>query len=346
MSEFRWDPLKGAWAIMENHRPRQPREFIIERQVIAMTICPFCPGQEGKTPPEVFALRPQGSPPNGPNWQVRVVPNKFPVLRIEGELSPTTTGLYRAMRGVGAHEVIIETPDHRQSLAHLGLPEVAAVLQAYRARLLDLRQDQRFRYLQIFKNHGIEAGAPLPHAHSQLMAVPITPPVIRNELNTCREHYLRTGACLICDILAQEIADGRRVVYNDGRFVVLAPYASCFPFELRLYPIRHNHDFAIQNDQELKDCAQALQDMLRRLYTLLEDPPYNFILHTAPPATAFSGKPGYGETLPRDYHWHIELVPRLSQIAGFEWGSGFFINPLPAEDAAKFLAETDPALGF
>lgn len=346
MSEFRWDPLKGAWAIMENHRQRHPREFIIDRRVTAMTVCPFCPGQESKTPPEVFALRPPESPPNSPNWQVRVVPNKFPVLRIEGELTPATTGLYRAMRGVGAHEVIIETPNHSEGLTHLGIAELTAVLQAYRARLLDLRQDRRFRYLQVFKNHGIEAGAPLPHAHSQLMAVPITPPVIRNELNTCREHYRQTGSCLICDILAQDIADGRRVVFNDGRFAVLAPYASCFPFELRLYPIQHNHDFALQNDHELGDCARALQDMLRRLYTLLQDPPYNFILHTAPPMTAFTGKPGYWETLPRDYHWHIELVPRLRQIAGFEWGSGFFVNPLPAEDAARFLAETDPTLGF
>ena len=346
LSEFRKDPLKGTWVITENQRVRQPREFLIDRQQTKMTTCPFCPGQEAKTPLEVFALRPANTAANEPGWQVRVVPNKFPVLRIEGELNQQTTGLNRSMHGVGAHEVIIETADHQHSLAQLEVTEITAVLKAYRARLLDLRQDPRFRYLQIFKNHGIEAGAPLPHSHSQLMAVPITPPVTRSELNACRTHFSTTGNCLICDLLAQEIADGRRVVFNDGRFLVLAPYASCFPFELRLFPLQHNHDFALQDDQDLSACAKALQDMLRRLHGLLQDPPYNFILHTSPPAHSRSSKPGYWKTLSQDYHWHIELVPRLSQIAGFEWGSGFYINPLPPEDAAHFLRGTDPNLSF
>jgi len=346
LSEFRWDPLKGAWVITENRRSRQPREFIMDRQLTPMTVCPFCPGQEHKTPPEVFALRPAGMAANGPGWQVRVVPNKFPVLRIEGALQQHESGLYRNLSGVGAHEVIIETPEHHRNLAHLDLQQTAAVLQAYRARLLDLRQDPRFRYLQIYKNHGIEAGAPLPHAHSQLMAVPITPPVMRREMNNCREHFTATGRCLVCDLLAQESADGRRVVHNDGRFIVIAPYASCFPFELGLFPLQHNHDFALQSDRELLDCASALQNMLRRLYSLLDDPPYNFVLHTAPLIKQTSSKPGYGETLARDYHWHIELVPRLNQIAGFEWGSGFFINALPPEDAAVFLRDVDPSLSF
>jgi UDPglucose--hexose-1-phosphate uridylyltransferase len=346
LSEFRKDSLKGTWVITENQRVRQPREFSIDRQKPTITICPFCPGQESKTPPEVFALRPDNSTANGPGWQVRVVPNKFPILRIEGELNQEFTGLNQSMQGIGAHEIIIETADHQRSLAQLDIAEITAVLMAYRARLIDLRQDPRFRYLQIFKNHGIEAGAPLPHSHSQLMAVPITPPVTRSELNICRGYFLNSGNCLVCDLLAQEIADGRRVVFNDGHFLILAPYASCFPFELRLFPLQHNHDFALQNDLELANCAKALQDMLRRLYRLLEDPPYNFILHTAPPIHACVSKPGYWETLARDYHWHIELVPRLSQIAGFEWGSGFFINPLPPENAAQFLRETKPDLSF
>lgn len=346
LSEFRWDSLKGVWVIAENQRERQPREFIIERQKTVTTLCPFCPGQEAKTPEEVYASRPGGSLANGPDWQVRVVPNKFPVLRIEGDLNPQGEGHYRSMRGIGAHEVIIETPDHKRSLAQLDISEISAVLMAYRARLLDLRQDSRFRYLQIFKNHGIEAGSPLPHSHSQLMAVPITPPVTRSELNICREHFSATGQCLVCDMLAKEIADGRRVVFNNGHFVLLAPYASCFPFELRLFPLQHNHDFALQNDTELAECAKAMQEMLRRLYGLLQDPPYNFILHTAPPPRPRNGKTGYWETLALDYHWHIELVPRLNQIAGFEWGSGFFINHMPPEEAARFLRDTSPDLNF
>jgi len=178
------------------------------------------------------------------------------------------------------------------------------------------------------------------------MAVPITPPVTRDELNACRTHFNTTGNCLACDLLAQEIADGRRVVFNDGDFLVLAPYASCSPFELRLFPLEHNHDFALQDNLELTACAKALQDMLRRLHGLLQDPPYNFILHTSPPHHADPNNQGYWEALPQSYHWHIELVPRLSQIAGFEWGSGFYVNPLPPEDAAAFLRGTDPNLNF
>lgn len=346
MSEFRWDSLKGVWVITVNQRERQPREFIIERQKMVTTLCPFCPGQEAKTPAEVYAFRPEGGSANDPTWQVRVVPNKFPILRIEGDLDPKGEEHSRSMRGIGAHEVIIETPEHKRSLAHLDVSETTAVLMAYRARLLDLRQDYRFRYLQIFKNHGMEAGSPLPHSHTQLMAVPITPPVTRSELNICRDHFLKTGQCLVCDMLAKEVEDGRRVIFNNGHFVLLAPYASCFPFELRLFPLQHNHDFALQNNAELAECAKALQKMLRCLYNLLQDPPYNFILHTAPPARLRNEKPGYGETLSLDYHWHIELVPRLNQIAGFEWGSGFFINHMPPEDAARFLRNTDSDLNF
>lgn len=342
MSEFRWDPLKATWVITANHRAREPRDFFLDRQQIQTSACPFCPGHEGKTPSEVFALRQTGSPANGPGWQVRVVPNKFPLLRIEGELGRRAEGLYETMQGIGAHEVVIETPDHERAMADFSIAEITQVLQAYRARLLDLRRDPRFRYLQVFKNHGFEAGAPLPHAHSQIMAVPITPPTIKMELNICRDYFRSNDRCLICDLNAQELADGRRVIYDDGRFLVVAPYASCFPFELRLFPQRHGHDFALQDDVELEACATALRNVLRRLRNLLRDPPFNFILHTAPPPQPRPEHPEYWASLPFDYHWHIELVPRLSRIAGFEWGSGFFINLMPPEDAARFLRGTDP----
>jgi len=342
LSEFRWDPLKATWVITANHRAREPRDFFLDRQKMQTSACPFCPGHEGKTPTEVFALRPLGQPANGPGWQVRVVPNKFPLLRIEGELNRHADGHYEVMQGIGAHEVVIETPDHERAMADFSVAEITLVLQAYRTRLLDLRRDTRFRYLQIFKNHGFEAGAPLPHAHSQIMAVPITPPTTKVELNLCRDYFRTNDRCLICDLIAQDLTDGRRVVYDDGRFLVVTPYASCFPFELRLFPQRHAHDFALQDDADLESCANALRNVLRRLRNLLRDPPFNFILHTAPPMQPRPGHPDYWTSLPGDYHWHIELVPRLSRIAGFEWGSGFFINLMPPEDAARFLRGTDP----
>ena len=346
MSEFRWDPLKSTWVITANHRSREPRDFFLDRQQIQVSACPFCPGHEAKTPPEVFALRADGLPANGPGWRVRVVPNKFPLLRIEGVLTRQVEGLYEKIPGIGAHEVFIETPDHDRMMADFSAEELAGVLQAYRARLLDLRRDTRFRYLQIFKNHGFEAGAPLPHAHSQLMAVPITPPTTKLELNVCRSYFRAHERCLICDLLDQELHDGRRVVLDDGRFLAVTPYASCFPFELRLFPRRHGHDFALLDDTELLDCATALRDVLRRLRNLLRDPPFNFILHTAPTTQPRPGRSDDWGSLPYDYHWHIELVPRLSRIAGFEWGSGFFINLMPPEQAAHFLRATDPEGGF
>lgn len=342
MSDFRWDPLKSTWVITANHRAREPRDFFLERQQMQINSCPFCAGHEAKTPGEVFALRQPGLPADGPGWQVRVVPNKFPLLRIEGDLDRRADGLYEVMNGIGAHEVVIETPEHHRSMADLSTAEITLVLQAYRARLLDLRRDARFRYLQIFKNHGFEAGAPLPHAHSQIMAVPITPPLIKTELESCRAYFQGHDRCLICDLVVQERNDGRRVVLDDGQFLAVAPYASCFPFELRLFPSRHQHDFALQSDEELAACAAALRDLLRRLRSLLRDPPFNFILHTAPPMQPRPGRPDYWTSLPFDYHWHIELVPRVSRIAGFEWGSGFFINLMPPEDAARFLRGADP----
>jgi UDPglucose--hexose-1-phosphate uridylyltransferase len=346
VSEFRWDPLKCTWAITANHREKHPREFFVDRQQVTMTTCPFCPGQEDKTPPEVYASRYPSPAAGGPDWRVRVVPNKFPLLHIEGELNRHPEGIYQVMEGIGAHEVIIETPRHDQCLADLDVEQLTCVLQAYRARLIDLQHDKRFRYLQIFKNYGVEAGAPVSHSHSQLMAVPITSPVIKTELNACRSYFRANERCLICDLIAQDTADGRRIVYNDGHFVVVAPYASISPFELRLFPLRHSHDFALQSDSELSRFAVALLYTFQRLRSLLRDPPYNFFLHTAPPTHPRPGRPDYWASLPFDFHWHLEVVPRLKRIAGFEWGSGMFINSMPPELAALHLRNVDPTDGL
>lgn len=336
MSELRWDPLKLHWVIIATERGRRPRDFQVESEPAEMTSCPFCYGNEDKTPGEIFAIRPSG-PPNSPNWKVRVIPNKYPALRIEGHLQSRGYGLYDVMNGIGAHEVIIETPDHKRGLADLTPAEITDVLVAYRARYLDLRKDMRFRYMVLFKNHGVRAGATLFHSHSQLIAVPLTPPVAATELRICREYFSTKERCIFCDLIDFELQTGDRVVREFANFVVLTPYAACFPFELRLYPKKHSHDFALLSDAELSELAVAMKDMLARLKTVLKDPPYNFILHTAPPRQPRLGKPEYWGSIEYDYHWHIELVPRLTQIAGFEWGTGFFINPTSPEDAASFL---------
>ncbi|WP_432821794.1 galactose-1-phosphate uridylyltransferase [Trichloromonas sp.] len=341
MSELRWDPLKMTWVIIANERGRRPRDFMLEREKVHLSACPFCAGNEAKTPRELFAVRPGGSAANGPGWKVRAIPNKYPILRIEGDLDKKGYGHYDTINGIGAHEVIIETPDHERNLADLTAAEISDVLKAYRARLLDLRKDSRFRYILIFKNHGIEAGANIPHSHSQVIAVPVTPTVVASKLSVCREYYERKERCLICDLIEQERHDGRGIVRDDGDFVVFAPFASCYPFELRIAPLRHGHDFGLMDDAGLARLAETLKDTLLRLRSVLRDPPYNFVLHNAPPMHLRLGKPGYWSSLPYDYHWHIELVPRLTRIAGFEWGTGFYMNPTPPEDAARFLREAD-----
>lgn len=340
MSELRWDPLKLHWVIIATERGRRPRDFQAEPKEAEMTSCPFCYGNEDKTPAEIFAIRPSG-PANSPNWKVRVIPNKYPVLRIEGEIKSKGYGIYDVMTGIGAHEVIIETPEHETGLADLSVAEITDVLIAYRARFLDLRRDSRFRYMVLFKNHGVRAGATLAHSHSQLIAVPLTPPVAATELKICRDFYANKERCIFCDLIDFELTCGERVVKEFPNFVSMTPYASCFPFELRLYPKKHSHDFAMMDDGQLAELAVAMKDMLLRLKTVLKDPPYNFILHSAPPQQQRLGKPEYWGSLEYDYHWHIELVPRLTQIAGFEWGTGFYINPTSPEDAALFLRDAE-----
>ncbi len=340
MSELRWDPLKLHWVIIATERGRRPRDFQVEPTPPEMTSCPFCYGNEDKTPSELFAIRPSG-PPNAPNWTVRVIPNKYPALRIEGEIDSRGYGMYDVRNGIGAHEVIVETPDHSRGMADLTAAELTDVLKAYRARYLDLRNDLRFRYLTLFKNHGTRAGATLSHSHSQLIAVPLTPPVAATELKICRDYYSSKERCIYCDLIAFELQNAVRVVKEFSEFVTMTPYASCFPFELRLYPKKHAHDFALMNDAQLGELAVAMKDMLMRLQVVLKDPPYNFIIHTAPPALPRLGKADYWTSLSFDYHWHMELVPRLTQIAGFEWGTGFYINPTSPEDAALFLREAE-----
>ena len=344
MSELRWDPLKMHWVIIATERGRRPRDFHMEQETRNVAACPFCYGNEERTPQEIFAIRPSGLP-NTPNWRVRVIPNKYPALRVEGEPTSRGHGLYDVMNGIGAHEVIIETPDHNRSMADMSEHEIADVLRAYRARYLDLRKDFRLRYMMIFKNHGARAGATLSHSHSQLIAVPLLPPVVTTELRVARNYFNSKERCIFCDMIEFEIREGERIIREFSNYVIFTPYASSSPFEMRLFPKRHNHDFALMNDAQLDELAFAMRDMLQRIKQVLRDAAYNFILHTAPPPHPRPGKPGYWGSLEYDYHWHIELIPRMTQTAGFEWGTGFYINPTSPEDAASFLREADLGSG-
>ncbi len=343
MPEIRYDPLRIRWTIIATERGRRPHDFKIPKEEKKKgALCPFCYGHEDKTPPEIFVITDKNDrEPNTSGWKVRVVPNKFPALRIEGEFKREGVGLFDKVSGIGAHEVIIETPRHDSHMADRSVEEIKDVLVAYRERIRDLRKDIRFRYILVFKNHGREAGASLEHPHSQLIATPMVPTVVTTELTASQEHFKRKERCLMCDILAQELMLGERIVWENEHFVIWEPYASSFPFETWLIPKKHLHDFALLNDDELYHVAYALKQMLYRIKIVLNDPPFNMILHTAPSTHERPGRPHYWSTIEYDYHWHIELVPRITKIAGFEWGSGLHINPTIPEEAARYLREVD-----
>ncbi len=337
MPELRYDPLKSRWVIIAVERARRPGDFEIAKEERKLTACPFCYGNEDKTPPEIFAIRDPSTAPNTPGWKVRVVPNKFPALRIEGDLIREGVGIFDKMSGIGAHEVVIETPHHEVSLGDLTVEEIKNVLIAYRERLNDLRRDVRLRYILIFKNHKAVAGASLSHSHSQIIATPVTPSIIVSELRVAKEHFTRKERCIFCDIIKQELAIGSRIVFDNEDYIMWCPFASSFPFESWLFPKKHSYDFGLLSDEELNSLAKSLKELLLRIKLTLDDPPYNFVLHTCPSLHPRPGKPDYWGTIEYDYHWHLELVPRLTKIAGFEWGTGFYINPTPPEIAAEYL---------
>ena len=329
MPELRKDPVTDRWVIIAADRAR-PSEFSRETvpNPVPTPACPLCPGNEGRTPPEVLAFR-SGSGPNEPGWHIRVVPNKYPVLKIEGDLNREGEGLFDKMDGVGAHEMIIETPDHTKFLTELDEKQVEDIFHAFRDRINDLKRDLRLRYILIFKNHGSAAGGKLEHSHSQLIALPVVPKRVIEEMDGARHYYDFKDRCVFCDMIRQERREQTRVVSESERFIVLEPYAPRSPFETWILPRKHESHFETSDAALLQDLSWVMRATLRKIGKVLERPPYNFVLHTAPVQEA---------NLPH-YHWHIEIVPKLMKAAGFEWGSGFYINPTPPEESAQFLRE-------
>lgn len=339
MPELRHDPIQRRWVIISVERGKRPGDFQILREEKKDGFCPFCYGNEDKTPPEIFAIRNNGGERNSTGWEIRVVPNKYPALMIEGDLEKKGVGVYDRMRGVGAHEVIIETPDHELVMADMPVDHLVKILEVYQSRWLDLSKDERFKYILIFKNHGTAAGASLIHTHSQLIATPVTPKTVALELDAAKAHYQLKNRCLFCDILEYELERQERIISTNDSFIAHAPYASRFPFEINISPREHSHNFTSMNRRQCQDLASMLKDVLLRIKLGLKDPPYNFVLHTVPNVGAKPKRSFYWDTVEWDFHWHIEIIPRLTRMAGFEWGTGFYINPTPPEDAARFLHE-------
>ena len=342
MSELRKDPVLNRWVIIAQERGARPHDFAQEPQEEEPAIvCPLCEGNERMTPHEVFAIRDSGEP-DKPGWYVRVVPNKFPALMIEGAPDPHEIGLFHHMNGIGAHEIIIENPLHDQDLAFAPREQVIRVLSALRQRIEDLRCDERFRHIIAFRNHGRSAGASLSHPHSQVMALPIIPKIVYELLAGSADYQAANGRCVFCDLIQEEITSGERAILQTDHFVALAPYASRFAFGATIYPRRHCHDMVLMTPEEQADLADMLRRLLISYRAALFNPPYNIVYQTAPSETTDAKSPPSWEAIEQFYHWHIEIMPRLTTFAGFEWGTGFYINPVAPEEAASTLRQNLP----
>ena len=327
-TELRTDPITGRIVAIDLGPFKRRDDFELEpvRLEDAPSQCPLCEGREADAGPEILAWR-EGGPANVPGWSVRVVPNRHPMLRIEGQTSARSEGLFESRDGLGAHEVIVETPIHDQPLHTLDADHLWRVLWAWRTRIQDLKRDTRFASIVIFKNHGRAAGARLDHSHSQLTAFPMLPPAMSAELRGSARYLTKTGRCIFCDVIAQELTDGRRIISDQGAILAMAPFASRVPFETWLIPRDHSPRFEEATDETLHLLAAQVKSVMARIDWALERPACNVVLHTAPLS-------GEGDTA---FHWHLEILPRVTRFSGLDWGTGLHRNPVSPEEAARAL---------
>ena len=326
MAELRRDPITRMWVVVTTDHPKGPNDYLSFKPPYQVQKtegpCPFCPGHEEMTPTEIFSINQDGK-----GWTVRVIPNKFPFFRIEGEFDRRPDGMYDVMEAIGAHEIVIETPDHDLNFAFMEPSQIKKVIQAYQERLLDLEKDRRFEQFLILKNY---PGIFNRHPHSHIMAMPVIPRRIDEEIWGILDYYQRKERCIFCDILKEEISAKRRIILETGHFLVFSPFASRYPFETWIVPKMHRSDFHRLGEDEAEDLSVAIQSLFLKFHKLLSDPPYSVTFHTSP----------VQERLHRpEYHWHIETRLRVGLREGFEWGTGFFVNPTPPEDAAAYLRE-------
>ncbi|MDP3260026.1 MAG: galactose-1-phosphate uridylyltransferase [Thermodesulfovibrionales bacterium] len=335
MHELRKDPLMNRWvAVMSDSM--SPGEYNLPGEEAKESECILCSGREKETPPEITAIRENGSNPNEPGWLARVIPSFNPILHVEGDLGRRGVGMYDRMNSIGANEIIIETPEHNKASGDIGFEQMIRVVSLYKERITDLEKDLRLRYILIYKNSGREAGAVYSHLHSQIIATPIIPRRIKEELNVAKQYYSYKERCIFCDIIREELRYGERVIFETKKFIAFCPYAQISSFEFCIIPKRHSCAFQEINSEEMEDLALMLSAMMKKLSAILKNPPYNYIIHTAPNMIP---RRNHWHTLGEDYHWHIEVTPRLTRVSGFEWGSGFYVITTSPEDAAKYLRE-------
>jgi UDPglucose--hexose-1-phosphate uridylyltransferase len=335
--ELRKDPLLGRWIAVLNE-PKSPSDYVLSNTVEDVEeSCILCAGREAETEPEIMSLPMGRGTGNKGGWRTRVIPNIHPVFQIEGDLGRRGEGIYDKMNSIGANEIIIESPDHVRA-EDSGLDQMAGVLATYRARIADLEKDPRLRYTLIYKNSGKEAGEIYSHPVSHIASTPVIPKRVKEELDGAKEYYSYKERCIFCDITREELRVGTRVISETRHFVNFCPYASKFPFESWIVPKRHHCAYQDITNDELEDLAVILSTILKKMRSAFcgPGPAFNYFIHSAPNRVP---RKDHWHTLGEDFHWHLEIMPRLLRTSGFEWGSGFYILPTSPEDASKCLRE-------
>ncbi|NLB88026.1 MAG: DUF4931 domain-containing protein [Syntrophomonadaceae bacterium] len=329
MPELRKDLVRDAWVVIAKGRALRPNDFPINKNGIQFSgnkqVCPFCTGNEQQTPPEITAYRKENSLPNTPDCDVRTVPNKYSAFNLQEELIIVSDGINSSCTGVGQHEVIIETPEHGIELHDFTVERINLVFNMFKERYIALANDDRIKYIQIYKNRGIFAGASLEHSHSQILALPMVPQVNKGLM----KYYQEESRCLICDMIEQEMSAQERVIHIGEEFIVICPYAPRFAYEVWIVPIKHTQHFAEINDSQLEELALICQKMLKTLIACLDNPAYNIVINSAPVNN--------GEQ--EGYHWFMEINPRLIITAGVEVATGIYMNPVAPELAAQLFKE-------
>ncbi|NOY89468.1 MAG: galactose-1-phosphate uridylyltransferase [FCB group bacterium] len=329
MPEFRQNKATKEWVILAPERGKRPSDFINTEDKKESTQtdkkkCPFCPGNEDQTDKPTLVIPSKG------DWQVRVVPNKYAALQPNLATTRTWVGSFLAAKGFGIAEVIIEHPDHNLTLALMELDEVGNVLRAYRERQKEISKNDKINLVTIFRNHGKRAGTSLGHPHSQIIATPIVPPHVRYPMEKAVLHYDKLGTCVFCDMIDEEIRQEERIITNSDNFVALCPFAARSPFETRIYSKKHMPSFVAIDDEEIMELAWVLREVLGKLYYGLNNPNYNYIIRSAP----------IGDEDTRYLHWYMVIIPKITIPAGFEIGSGIYINTIAPEESARFLRDT------
>lgn len=326
MPQLRKDIISGKWSVVAVNRSMRPESFThahLSKSARLISDCPFCRGHESQTPPELDAVRLDASRPNTPGWDIRVVPNKYPAFTMD-EVDEDDDNLYQHQSALGLHEVIIHSPHHHLSLSTMQIDEVVKVIKMYKRRYLLALKNPQVKSAVIIVNHGRQAGASIEHSHAQLFAIPMIPNLLKRESDSFSAHYLKNGDCIFCDLIQHEISVNRRIVAENSHFIAFCPYASQTPFTTWIAPKSHLKAFEVADEEVLNSCASILQRVLISINKNLHDPPYNIWLHSRP-----KGKD--------EFHWHLEIAPKLAIPAGFELGTGMTINVVQPEEAAKYL---------